>query len=111
MIGGLLITLGIIICAVPDGLSGIWKIAMEHGKTFNVTTESGFWGFDPKTRILIWFWILNIPIAAFAYATDQVQLQKALAAGNFNTITKSIWGYTFGGLPFFFLFYFGYSIC
>ena len=106
MIGGLLITLGIIICAVPDGISGIWKIAVEHGKTFNVSAESGFWGFDPKTRILIWFWILNIPIAAFAYATDQVQLQKALAAGNFKTITKSVWGYTFGGLPFFFLFYF-----
>ena len=106
MIGGLLITLGIIIYAVPGGFTGIWKFAAEHGKTFNVSVDSGFWGFDPKTRILIWFWILNLPIQAFAYATDQVQLQKALAAGNFQTITKSIWGYAFGGLPFFFLFYF-----
>ena len=106
MLGGLLVTLCIIVYYVPEGFVGIWKIAVEHGKTFNVSFDSGFWGFDPKTRILIWFWILNIPIAAFAYAGDQVQLQKALAAGEFKTITRSIWGYTFGGLPVFFLFYF-----
>ena len=106
MIGGLFITLGIILYTVPGGFSGIWKIAVEHGKTFNVSSESGFWGFDPKTRILIWFWLLNLIIQSFQYATDQVQLQKALAAGNFKTITKSIWGYAVGGLPIFFLFYF-----
>ena len=106
LLGGLLLLIGVIAMAVPGGLAGIWEIAAANGRTFNVSAESGFWGFDPNTRIVIWYWLIGLPLATFGYATDQIQLQRALSCRNFFDITRTIWGYAIGGLPVFFLFYF-----
>ncbi len=107
LFGGLLVVVILITCQFPGGLGGIWSFAAENNRLFNVSVESGFWRFDPKVRISIWWWVMQIPITyMFQYATDQMQLQRALSSGNFKSIGKTMWGYAIGTLPVVFLFYF-----
>ncbi len=106
LIGSILIALGIILASVPGGFGGVMKVASENHRLFNVSKESGFWSFDPQVRISFWWWAIQLPLLVFTYATDQMQLQRALASGNFKSIGKTVWGYNLASVPIMFLFYF-----
>ncbi len=111
LFGGLLFVVLFCIWRVPGGVGGIWSYAVEHGHGFNISVESGFWRFDPKVRIAIWWWLLNMPLQVFATATDQMKLQRALSSGDFRAIGRTMWTYAGGAVPVIFLFYFaGISI-
>ena len=47
----LLLVIGVIAWATPGGILGIWDIAVEHGRTFNLGANSDFWSFSLKPRI------------------------------------------------------------
>ena len=110
LFGGVLLIIGLGAAKIPGGLGKVFSYAAETKHLFNVSRESGFWRLDPKVRISIWWWLINMPLAIPGYATNQLQLQRALSSGNFKSIGKSMWGYGLGALPVIFLFYFAGTV-
>jgi SSS family solute:Na+ symporter len=75
LIGGGLISLGILLFSVPGGPSEIWQVAAENGKT-------GFGPFDLEfVHLTFWVMALNgIFYAIQKYGTDQTIVQRYLTA-------------------------------
>ncbi len=103
--GGMIFVMLFCFWKIPGGAAEVWRCAAEHHHTFNLSVESGFWSMDPKSRISFWWCLFQLPMVTFAYATDQMQLQRALAAGNFKSIGKTMWGFAIGTLPVVLLFF------
>ncbi len=75
LIGGGLISLGILLFSVPGGPSQLWQVAAENGKI-------GFGPFDLEfVRLTFWVMALNgIFYAIQKYGTDQTIVQRYLTA-------------------------------
>jgi SSS family solute:Na+ symporter len=84
LIGGGLISLGIIFFSTPGGASAIWNTAAESGRT-------GFGPFDLEfVNLTFWVMALNgIFYAIQKYGTDQTIVQRYLAAKNDREAVKA----------------------
>lgn len=105
LLGGVLLVIGVIAWATPGGILGIWDIAVEHGRTFNLGANSDFWSFSLKPRISLLALLMGLPFAVLT-ATDQINLQRCLACKNFGEVARAMCWSTIGNLPICFLFYF-----
>lgn len=106
LLGGILLVIGVVAWEVPGGVGGIWQIASENQRTFNIGPGSGFWDFSMTQRITVWAWLIGLPYALFLPATDQVNLQRCMACRDFREVTRAICWSTLGNQPICFIFYF-----
>lgn len=106
LLGGVLLVIGIISMETPGGIGGIWSIASEHNRTFDIGFDSEIWNFSLKPRISVWAWLIGLPIAFILPATDQINLQRCLSCKNFKEVARAVTWSTLANLPICFLFYF-----
>jgi SSS family transporter len=107
LLGGILLVVGQLAMAHPDGLSGIWSYAAQHGHTFNQLTDPSFYSFDPYVRISFWVLVVSAVFTKLGYAgADQISIQRYLSTRSERDASRSlIWG-TLLGIPVMFLLYF-----
>ncbi|PWM79164.1 MAG: hypothetical protein DBX90_09300 [Lentisphaerae bacterium] len=106
LMGGILLVIGVVAWETPGGVGGIWSIAVEHGRTFNLGSGSGFWEFNSTRRLTIWPLLIGLPFALFLPAIDQVNLQRCMTCRNFREVARAVCWSTLGNWPICFLFYF-----
>ena len=106
LLGGILLVIGVVAWRLPGGVPGIWQIASDHGRTFNVGPGSGFWSPSMTERITVWPILIGLPFALFLPAVDQVNLQRCMTCRDFGQVARAICWSTLGNLPICFVFYF-----
>lgn len=107
LLGGILLVVGQLAMAHPDGLAGIWAYAAEHGHTFDQLGDASFYSFDPYVRISFWVLIVSAVFTKLGYAgADQISIQRYLSTRSERDASRSlIWG-TLLGIPVMGLLYF-----
>lgn len=90
LLGGVLLVIGVVAWELPGGIGGIWEIAQENHRTFNIGPDSGFWDMSMTERITIWPWLIGLPFAMFLPATEQINLQRCMTCKNFKEVTRAI---------------------
>ncbi len=105
-VGGIFLVIGLVAWEMPGGVAGIWQTAAEHGRTFNIAPESGFWDLNMTERITFWPILIGLPFALFLPAVDQVNLQRCMTCRDFREVTRAICWSTLGNWPICFVFYF-----
>lgn len=106
LLGGVVLVVGMIARETPGGVGGIWRIAAEHNRAFDLGPGSPIWGFSPSQRIAVWAMLIGLPFAMILPATDQINLQRCLACKDFKEVARAVTWSTVGNLPVCFLFYF-----
>ena len=106
LMGGILLVIGVVAWETPGGVGGIWNIAEEHNRTFNLGAESGFWEFNSTRRLTVWPLLIGLPFALFLPAIDQVNLQRCMTCRNFREVAMAVSWSTLGNWPICFIFYF-----
>lgn len=105
-VGGIFLVIGVVAWELPGGVGGIWQTAAEHGRTFNIGTDSGFWSLNMTERITFWPILIWLPFGLFLPAVDQVNLQRCMTCRDFKEVSRAICWATLGNQPICFLFYF-----
>ena len=106
LMGGILLVIGMVAWETPGGVGGIWNIAAEHGRTFNIGPGSGFWDPSMTQRITFWPILIGLPFALFLPAVDQVNLQRCMTCRDFREVARAVSWSTLGNWPICFIFYF-----
>ncbi len=107
LVGSVIVMTVIVLCSFHGNLSHIWQIAAENGHTKMFTFSYDFW--DPR------FWlemtVLGIVLGLFvsqvgAYGSDQVLVQRYIAAGSERMMAKSLFFSSLLQIPVMVLLYF-----
>ena len=106
LLGGVLLIIGVIARETPGGIGGIWSLAAEHNRGFDVSFDSEIWGFSSRQRIAVWAMLIGLPFAMIGPATDQINLQRCLSCKDFKAVARAVCWSTIGNLPVCFIFYF-----
>ncbi len=106
LLGGIIGIIIVIALNTPGGIGGIWSLAAEHHRAFDLSPESGIWDFDLKQRIVIWVWLFSLPIAIIGPSTDQMNLQRCFSCKSYKEVVRAVGISTIGQLPICFIFYF-----
>ncbi len=106
LLGGILGIIIFIALETPGGLAGIWNLAAEHNRAFDLSIDSGIWNFDLKQRIVVWVWLLSLPIAIIGPSTDQMNLQRCFSCKDYREVVRAVGVSTLGQMPICFIFYF-----
>jgi len=106
LMGGVLLVIGFAAWYVPGGLSGVWKIAADNHRTFNLGAGAEIWRFSAATRVSIYVMLINLPIAMIIPATDQMNLQRCMSCRNFGEVVRAVCCSFLGFPPISLIFYF-----
>ncbi len=106
LFGGILLVIGVVAWELPGGVGGIWEIAAENHRTFNLGSDSGFWDLNMVQRLTVWPLLIGLPFALFLPATDQINLQRCMTCRNFREVVRAIAWSTLSNPVICFVFYF-----
>ncbi len=106
LFGGIFLVIGVVAWELPGGVGGIWNIAAESHRTFNLGRDSGFWDLSMTERITVWPFLIGLAWALFLPATDQINLQRCMSCRNFMEVVRAICWSTLGNPVICFVFYF-----
>lgn len=94
MIGAMLLTIGICVARVPEGVTGILNIA-EQGSKLKLFANS--WGFTQPTTMAL---LIGATFSILAsYGVDQVIVQRYFTTKNYKTLVRSAYAGMFATLP------------
>jgi SSS family transporter len=91
LIGGIVVMAAVVLWAFNGDVAKIWQMNAEAGRTKMITASLNFW--DPKfwMEMTIWGIVLGTMISSVgAYGSDQVLVQRYLAAGSARLMAKSL---------------------
>lgn len=107
LVGGIFVMLWAVLWEFNGNVAHIWRVASEAGHTKMVTWDSNFW--DPKfwTEMTVWAIIWGTMFTnVAAYGSDQVLVQRYIAAGSGRLMTRSLMFSAFLTIPVMALLYF-----
>lgn len=100
MFGGVALALTYIVGAVPDGLAGIWRIGMEHGKLNAISWELDI------TQPTVWVFMGLMLRTVFMQLSDQSLMQRVFSTPDVRSARRTVALGAFLGLPGSILFFF-----
>ncbi len=91
LMGGMLVMVGVVLWTLNGDVLKIWQVAEEAGHTKILTTSFNFMDASFWQEMTIWGIFLGIMVSQVgAYGSDQVLVQRYLAAGSARAMAKSL---------------------
>ena len=91
LVGSVLVMVGVIICSFHGDMAAIWRTAADAGHTKWLDLSCNFWDGSFWKEMTIWGIFGGLLVAQVgAYGSDQVLVQRYLAAGSARMMAKSL---------------------
>lgn len=91
LIGGLLVMAAVVLWSFDGNVVHIWRVASKAGHTKMLTASFNFWDAGFWLEMTVWGIFLGSMVSAVgAYGSDQVLVQRYLAAGSARLMVKSL---------------------